>query len=327
MDNKMWHHQILVGVLVVFMAIIAYTPSAVAADTYPNRPINLIVGFSPGGASDLVSTIIAEKWSIVLGQTIVNVHKPGAGGLIAASYVRKAKADGYTLMIAANSMWQPTEVKKLDYTIDDFAFMGRISKSPFFACVHAKSRWKNLKEFVEEAKKNPGKITYGTTGTNVGGYYVAQMLSKEAGIKLNLVPFKSCGDAMTGLLGQHVDSYFCPGVGAVGESGLVRILALPEEKRMEGFEQAPTFTELGYPIVYSGGHTIAGPKEMPREVIKKLTDTLKVTMEKYSKEIGAKLKNANLFPVYADPQGAVKWTKDVYELEARITRESKEAGK
>lgn len=322
MGRKVGLFPIFVGVFVMVLVILGNVSPNFAAETYPSRPINLIVGFTPGGASDLSATVIAEKWEKVLGQPIVKVHKPGAGGIIAASYVRRSKPDGYTLLLTVSSMFLPTQLKKLDYTLDDFTFIGRFTTSPIFAAVQAKSKWKNLKDFVEDAKRNPGEITYATTGTNVAGYFVAQKLSQLAGIRLKLVPFKSCGDAAKALLGGHVDSYFCPGVGAVGEKELVRVLAIPMPKRLEGFENIPTFTELGYPFVYSGGHSILAPKATPSEVAKKLVDTLKITMQKYSKEIRSQLKNANLIPYYMGPQETKNYIKDLIDMQIKIIEEA-----
>lgn len=304
--------------------VLAGTSICLAAEpAYPNRPVNMIIGFAPGGASDLAGQIISEKLSAVLGQPVLVTHKPGAGGIVAASYVRKSKPDGYNLLLLAPSMFLPTEVKKLDYTHDDFAFLTMFTRIPYFMCVQAQSRWKNLKDFIEDAKKSPGKITYGTTGTNVGGYFVAQLLSKHAGIKLTLVPFKSCGEAMTGLLGGHVDSFFCPGVGAVSEATLVRVLAIPEEKRLQGYEQVPTFSELGYPVLYSGGHALAVPKETPPEIVKKLSAAVKTTMEKYSSEIAEKLRKVELWAAYYEPPAAVRAYKQIFEVERAIIMETK----
>jgi tripartite-type tricarboxylate transporter receptor subunit TctC len=314
--------------LVLLLCVFAATniSSGLAAEKdYPNRPINLILGFSPGGVSDLAATIIGEKLSLVLGQQIVPVYKPGAGGILAASYVQKAKPDGYTMLLIAGGMFLP--IVKLDYTHEDFIFLAKVTRTPYFFAVQAQSRWKTLKEFVEEAKKDPGKLNFGTTGTNMPGYFLYTIIAKYTGIKLTMVPFKSCGEAMTALLGGHVDAYSCAGGGAVAESKLVRVLAIPEEKRLEGFENVPTFTELGYPFVYSGGHSFAVRKGTPPEIVKKLTDAIKITMEKYSKEIGPKLINAQMWPVYYGPKEAFEIQKAKDEVEMKIMKEGKAAGK
>jgi tripartite-type tricarboxylate transporter receptor subunit TctC len=314
----------LVFLLCVFAA--ANVSSGLAAEKdYPNRPINLILGFSPGGVSDLAATIIGEKLSLVLGQQIVPVYKPGAGGILAASYVRKSKPDGYNLLLVAGGMFLP--LVKLDYSIDDFIFLGMVTRTPYFICVQAQSRWKTFKEFVEEVKKSPGKFTFGTTGTNMPGFFIETMVAKFTGIQLTMIPYKSCGEAMTGLLGGHVDSYFCAGAAALSEPKFVRVLAVPEDKRLPGFEHVPTLRELGYPFTYSGGHSFAVPKGTPPEIVKKLADAIKITMEKYSAEIGAKLINAHMWPAYFGPQEAFARQKAKDEIDMKIMNESKKGAK
>jgi tripartite-type tricarboxylate transporter receptor subunit TctC len=295
----------------ISLMLVNPAPVSGKEDPYPDKPINLIIGFSPGGASDLAGKIIADKLSAVLGKPVVSVYKPGAGGVIAASWVRKSPPDGYNILLTVTSMFLPPEAKKLDYSHDDFKFLGVFTRVPYFMAVQEKSRWKNLGDFVQEAKKNPGKLTFGTTGTNVGGYFVAQLFSKTAGISLTLVPFKSCGDAMTGLLGGHIDSYF----------------AVPEEKRLQAHPEFPTFKELGFPVVYGGGHGLAVAKGTPENIVRKLTAALKTAMDRYSKEITEKLKIVDLEATYFGPQDAVREYKRIYEIERGIIKETSGAKK
>ena len=318
---------LLALVLAFIPLLFANTPQVSAnEEAYPDKPINLILGFSPGGASDLAGKIIADKLSIVLGKPVVSVYKPGAGGVIAASWVRKSPPDGYNVLLTVSSMFLPPEAKQLDYSHDDFEFLGAFTRVPYFMAVQ-QNRWKSLKEFVDEAKKQPGKLTFGTTGTNVGGYFVAQLFSKHAGIQITLVPFKSCGDAMKGLLGGHIDSYFCVGTGAISERKLVRTLAVAEAKRLEAHPDFPTFKELGYPVVYGGAHGLAVTKGTPEKIVKKLTAALKTAMDKYSKEIAEKLKIVDLAANYLGPKEAVQDYKQIYEIERTIIKETSGAKK
>ena len=214
------------------------SPMAWASEKgYPNKPINMIIGFSPGGATDLGSKIIAEKMGEFLGQPLVANYKPGGGGTLAASLVAKSKPDGYTVLSILKLMNLPPEVKKLDYKLDDFILTGMWGRAPYYICVKADSKWKSFKDFIESAKKEPGKYTFGTIGTTGGGFFIYGLLVKHAGIKLTYVPFKSCADTMTAVMGGHLDSYFCPGAGFISETAVVRTLATGEEKLGAGLSR------------------------------------------------------------------------------------------
>ncbi len=298
-----------------------------AEKSYPNRPINMIMGFAPGGASDLGSKIISERMAEFLGQPMIGVYKPGGGGTLAASFVAKAKPDGYTVLTLNNSMNLPAEVKKLDYQLEDFILTGMWARGPYFLAVKADARWKTFPELVEEAKKAPGKLTYGSGGMLTGGQFTYELLSRRAGIKLTHVPFKSCGEAMTALLGGHIDVYLCVGVGAISEPNLVRPLATGEAKRLEGIQEIPTLTELGYPVLYSNALTFAVPKGTPKEVVDRLTGAQKKCIEKYAKEIGEALRKVDMWSVSLDHETTYKEFKKQYDEIGMIMKETKPAGK
>ena len=290
---------------------------------YPDRPINMIVGFSPGGASDLGSKVVADKLEEFLGEPLVANYKPGGGGTLSASYLAKAKQDGYTTLVMVSFMNLPPEVKKLDYSLNDFLLTGLWGRAPYFIMVKADSKWKTLKDLVEDAKKNPGKLTFGTTGATAGGNFVYSLLAKHAGIKMTMVPFKSCGDTLTALLGGHIDSYFCVGAGGVQESNLVRTLATAEEKRLEGLPDIPTIAELGWPVYFSTWYSFAFPKGTPEEIVDTFARAQEKAIQKYKKEITQNLNRVNMWPAFGDPQAAVKEFRNQYNVIKEIMEETK----
>lgn len=312
---------------VIIMAFILLVMNGVvcwAADvSYPNRPINMIVGFAPGGASDLGAKVVSERMGEFLGQPMVAVYKPGAGGTLAGSFVAKAKPDGYTVLVLNNTMALPPEVKPLDYALDDFALIGEFSKGPFYVAVKADARWKAFADLVAEAKKNPFKLTFGSGGKNTGPEFMGWLLDRNHGVQLTHVPFKSCGEAMTNLLGGHIDVYICTAQAALADRSLVNVLAVAEPKRLEGIEEIPTLTELGYPILYSHSTTFAVPKETPKEVVTKLVSAQRQCMEKYRKEIQAALKNVNLWPSYEEPEMTHKTFSNNNHMVAEIVKKVK----
>jgi tripartite-type tricarboxylate transporter receptor subunit TctC len=288
------------GTVIMLLSIfcLALSPSWAAEEKYPNRPINLIVGFSPGGASDLGSKVIAEKLPEFLGQRLVSTYKPGGGGTLSASYVAKAKPDGYTVLVMVSFMNVPPELQQVDYTLDDFILTGMYARTPYFVMVKADSKWKDLKDFVEDARKSPGKFNVGSGGVNTGGDFVQRLLCKKAGIQLVHVPFKGCSGALTALLGGHIDADFCVGAGGTQEANLVRALAVAEEKRLEGLPQVPTLKELGYPVTFSTWYTFAFPKGTPKKIVDIFSRAQENAIKKYSKEITESLGNLNMWPVF-----------------------------
>jgi tripartite-type tricarboxylate transporter receptor subunit TctC len=307
--------------------MLATGPWAVAAEQYPSRPINMIVGFAPGGASDLGSKIIADRLTEFLGQPLTPVYKPGGGGALSASFVAKTKPDGYTTLVMVSFMNLPPEARKLDYKLDDFILAGMWGRAPYFIFVKADSRWKTLKDLVEEAKKNPGKLSFGSTGATAGGTFVYRLLAKYSGAKMTEVPFKSCGEVMTALLGGHIDAYFCVGAGGATESALVRNLACAEEKRLPGLENVPTITELGWPAQFSTWYTFAFPRGTPKDVVDRFSAAQKKAIEKYSKEISEALRRVDMWPIFMDRQATVKEFQNQYEVIRMIMKEAGPAAK
>ena len=316
------------GLIVLCLAagLLLYGGPVGAADEYPNKPVNMIVGFAPGGASDLGSKIVSDKMQEFLGQPLVANYKPGGGGTLSASFVARAKPDGYTALVMVSFMNLPPEATKLDYKLDDFILTGMWGRAPYFIAVKADSSWKTLQDLVNEAKKNPGKLTFGTTGRRTGGDFVHSLLAKQTGGKLTLVPFKSCGESMTALLGGHIDVYICTGSGGVAESALVRTLACAEEKRLEGMD-IPTIKELGWPVTFSTWYTFAFPKGTPKEAVDKFSEAQKKTIEKYGKEIGERLRRVDMWPISMDRQATVKEFDNTYDAIRTIMMEAGPAAK
>jgi tripartite-type tricarboxylate transporter receptor subunit TctC len=308
--------------------VFAFLSAAPAAEKgYPVKPVNMIIGFSPGGATDLGSKIIAEKMSEFLGQPLIATYKPGGGGTLSASFVAKAKPDGYTVLSILSFMNLPPEVKALDYKLDDFILTGMWGRAPYYICVKADSKWKTFKDFIEAAKKEPGKYTFGTIGTTGGGYFIYELLVKYAGIKLTYVPFKSCADTMTAVLGGHVDLYFCPGAGFISEKTVVRTLAISEEKRIEAYPDIPTIMEAGYPITFSTLYGFAFPKGTSKEIVDKFSIAQKKAIEKYSRELNESYNKIDMLPAFLDGPATVKEFTNQYEIIRSLSKKIGSPGK
>jgi tripartite-type tricarboxylate transporter receptor subunit TctC len=249
-------------------AVLSVASLCFAQEPYPVKPIVMIVPFPPGGVADLTGRPTALAMEKVLRQKIVVENKAGAGGGIGMAQVAKAKPDGYTIMMALSSISVIPEADKLlgrapMYTLDQLVPIALISADPTILVVRAESPWRSVKEFVEDARKRPGAITYSSSGI-YGTLHVAMaMLGEAAGVNLHHVPYTGAGPAITALLGGHVDA-LATGPGTVIQhikSGKLRALAGWGDKRIDALPDLPTLKELGYDaefFIWSGLFAPAG---------------------------------------------------------------------
>jgi len=315
--------NILFSFLVPFFLFgIIFSPSEAAEKTYPDRPINMVVPYAPGGAADLGSKVVAEKIAEFLGQPLISVYKPGGGGSLGAAFVAKAKPDGYTLLVGSSTplVLSPI-VKKMDYKLDDFIPIGIYGVTPIWLAVRADARWKTLKDFVEEAKKSPGRLTVGSYGKLTAAHFVIEMFSKQAGIQLTHVPYKATPEALTAMLGGHADGCFVTGAGGLLESGTVRILAAAAEKRLEGLPDVPTFKDLGYPIVLSATYSLCFPKGTTQDIVNRLNHAQKKAFERYPKEIKEGMRKVEVWAEFLSPEETMKQWRKEYQMIYKIAEE------
>ncbi len=298
-------------------------PSAVwSAEGYPNKPINMVVPYGPASAIDMGSKILADRMAEFLGQPLVSVYKPGGGGSLGAAFVAQSKPDGYTVLVGGSSALALSPiVKKLDYKMEDFIIMGTYAKTPLWLAVKADAPWKTLKEFVEEARKNPGKFLVGTYGKLTAVDFILELLNKHAGIKLINVPYKSSGEALTAVLGGHAHGAMVSSASGHLEAGTIRILAAAEEKRLDGLSDVPIFKDFGYPIVLDSLHSFCLPQKTPKNIVNRFFDAQKKAFEKYPKEIRASLRKVELWDDFRGMEEGQKNYKDAQETLRKIARE------
>ena len=316
-----WSLYLFSLTITFFLVFLGFT-MVQAAETYPTRSINMIVPYAPASGTDLGSKIMADKIAEFLGQPLISVYKPGGGGSLGAAFAAKAKPDGYTILAGSITPFVVAPVvKKLDYTMDDFILMGIYSKNPFWIAVKSDARWKTLKDFVDEAKKTPGKLTVSTYGKLSAVDFVLELFKKQAGINVVDIPYKSSGEALTALLGGHCDAAFVSAAAGLLDSGSIRILAAAEEKRLDGLPNIPTFKESGYPIVLDCPYSLAFPKGTPPEMVARVFEAQKKAIEKYSKEIKASLWKVEQWPDFRTPEDSRKRYKDLEILFSKIVKE------
>jgi tripartite-type tricarboxylate transporter receptor subunit TctC len=259
------------------------TPLAAAAqDAFPSRPISLVAPFPPGGVADLTARPVAAAMEKVLKNPVGVVNKTGAAGAVGMQYVATSKPDGYTLLLALSSISIIPEADKIfdrppAFTVDQFAPLALISADPTVLVVPADKPWKTAKEFIEDARKRPGQISYSSSGIYGTLHMAMELLSHSAGIKLRHIPTAGAGPAMTAILGGHVDA-LASGPAVVLphiKAGKLRALAGWGDKRVAALPDVPTFKELGYPdaefYIWAG---VFAPKGTPEPVLAKLRSTL-----------------------------------------------------
>jgi tripartite-type tricarboxylate transporter receptor subunit TctC len=291
----------------VLLVAVCLAQGVVAAD-YPTRPISLVVPFSAGGPADLSSRIMAEKVTEFLGQPIVIENKAGASGLIGATYVAKAKPDGYTLLTGGQSTQIVAHLVKPDlgYSKDDLIPICEFAKITMLISAKADGPWKTLPEFIKAAQKNPGKYSYATYGTLSMVHLAMEFLCKQAGIKLTHIPYEGGIKANTALMGGHVDIAITNGTGGLYEAGSLRILATAEKERLPWMKEVPTLAELGYPIQLDGQEAIYAPKGTPKGIVDKLYDAHKKAFNKYGKELDASFRKMEFSASFLTPEETLK---------------------
>jgi tripartite-type tricarboxylate transporter receptor subunit TctC len=266
---------------VVVAAAFALALPALAQD-YPNRPIRIVVPFSPGGAVDGPTRIVAQKLGERLGQQIVVENKPGAGATLGAAEVAKAAPDGYTLLLASQTnAISATMYRKLPFDpVEDFTPVMLIGEEPGVLVVHPSFPAKTLDEFIAYVKENPGKVDYASSGNGSGQHLFAAMFASMAGLRMNHVPYKGSAQATTDLLGGTVPVSIPGTAGMMGhiKAGKLRALATTGAKRAEALPDVPALAERvpGYEAYVWLG--LLAPKGTPQPIVDRLQRELQAVM-------------------------------------------------
>lgn len=261
--------------------ILAAAPAA--ADTYPSKPIKLVVPFPAGGVTDHGARLLAKLLAEELGQSVVVENHSGASGMIGAQAVMNANADGYTLLYGTSGPMAAIHslMKNVPYdTLKSFIPVYGLAETPMVLVTHKNSPYKNFGELIEYAKKNPGKVTFGSPGAGTAPHLAGELVKTAAGVDMLHIPYKGTAPASTDLLAGRIDlmfDYAAPTAPHVA-AGNLRPLVLSTAKRLAVSPDIPTATEVGYPQVNLAPWTgIFAPAGTPRAVIDKLVPALDKT--------------------------------------------------
>jgi len=269
---------------VIGIAATALAGAVKAADPYPSKPIRWLVGFAAGGASDVVVRLVGEGMQKELGVPVIVDNRPGASGNLAAAALVQAPADGYTILHGESSVLYTNEhLTKVPFSPEkDFTYIGAIGRSPFTLVSNPRLGIQTLKEFVEYAKANPGKINYGTPGVGSPQRIAMELFQQEYGIQLTHVAYKGGAAALVDVRSGQIESMMVDLSVALPyiRDGRLRALAVYAPERLASISSVPTFAELGFGSVSAFIlHGVVGPAGMPKAVVERLNGALHMAMQ------------------------------------------------
>ena len=257
---------------------LAVLPTAVMAQQFPSQPVKLIVPFSAGGPTDALARQVAKQLQAGLGQSVVVENVLGAAGQIALEKATKAPADGYTILISANTIQAiAPHLGKLPYdTIRGFTPLGGLAGFPYGLTVGAKSPISTVQELVTKAKASPGQVSSGSAGVGTGTEMTINMLAQAANVNFNQVNYKGSAPVMQDLMGGHIDFSFEVISNAVPlwKQGAIKVLATSDKSRHKVINNVPAMNEIYPGFEFVAWFAIYGPADMPAPVVKRYSDEL-----------------------------------------------------
>lgn len=262
--------------------IVSLCVPAAAQDKYPSKPVEIIVAWAAGGATDVLFRAIGAVFpKHANGQQLIVKNIPGGGAAIGYVEAMKAKGDGYTIVASATPMITKIHMSKVPFTATTFAPVIMLADNSCMVMVPADSPFKDLKDFVEAARKRPGEVTIGNAGSGGGYHMVALAFQNFVKAKFNHIPFEGGGPAITAALGKHVDSIIVSAPEGVPQAlaGQLRVLGIFGPERLDKFPKVPTAKEQGMDFAMTMWRGVIAPKDTPPATLKQMHDILKRSMD------------------------------------------------
>ncbi|WGT66625.1 Bug family tripartite tricarboxylate transporter substrate binding protein [Variovorax paradoxus] len=312
------------------LTAVAFASCTAFAQSYPSRPIKLIVPFPAGGGTDAVAREVANKVATQQGWTVIIDNRPGSGGNLGVDAAAKAAPDGYTIVLGqtSNLAINPTLYSKLPYNpVKDLAPIGLIASSPLVLVVASDSPYKTLADLIAAAKARPDAINYASSGSGTVAHLAVEQFQKLAGIKLTHVPYKGAAQGATDLIGGQIQLYMSSIPTLIGHirNGKMRALAVTSDKRVNDLPSVPTVGESGYKgfeaVTWFG---LAGPAAMPKDAVTKLNGAFNKALQ--DAEVKKKLEGQGVDVLGGTPEQFGKliqddigrWGKAVKESGAKV---------
>ncbi|MBI5440707.1 MAG: tripartite tricarboxylate transporter substrate binding protein [Deltaproteobacteria bacterium] len=319
-----WRRSITVSLGLLSMLTLSPPLARAAGATFPERPITIVVGQDPGGVTDILVRALASVAEKSLGKPVIVDNKGGGGGAVALGWLVGQKPDGYNLAAVQNvSIVDTSLLQKVPYkplaSFTPIAAVGRSENTSLI--VRSDAPWKTWDEFLDYAKKNPGKIKYSTAGVGTGMHVAMEVIAKKEGVNWVHIPHKGSAPARIALLGGHVDAC-SSGVDwpSYVQSGQVRVLLTHGRQRVPEPTGVPTLKELGYGYVNDTMHSIVAPAGVPAEAVKKLEEAFKKAAE--SPEVLAVMKKVYVGPAYMGSQDYTQHLKTMWTTTEKLFKDS-----
>ena len=318
---------------VIFIAVtsllvagaLCFSGSILPAAEYPTKTIQVINPFPPGAVTDIVARILAPKMAAALGQQVVIVNKAGGGGAVGIQAAKEAAPDGYTILVTPPPILLiPIVNKNSSFTTKDFVPIALATSSPNTTVVKADAPWKSLDEFIADAKKKPGELTYGSAGPGTTPHFIGELVKLKTSIDLTHVPLGSESAAATALLGGHVNICFLTLGTTRGhiEAGTLRPLAVASNRRLKDFPNVPTTVEKGFPElnlkIWVG---VFAPAKTPAAIVKRLAAVISDSLK--DAEVVAHIEKSQALIENLGPQEAAKFYADEERKWSEVARVAK----
>jgi len=319
------NHLNLAGVIIPFIGFIILSLPGLHAAEYPTKTIQIINPFPPGAVTDIVARIVAPKMSTLLRQQVVIVNKAGGGGAVGIQAARDAAPDGYTILVTPPPILLiPLINKNSGFNMKDFAPLALATSSPNTTVVKGDAPWKTLEDFLADAKKKPGTLTYGSAGPGTTPHFIGELVKLKTGIDLTHVPLGSESAAATAVLGGHVNIAFLT-LGTTRshiEAGTMRPLAVASNRRLKDFPNVPTTVEKGFSElnlkIWVG---FFAPAKTPSPAVKRLAAAISDSLK--DPEVAATIEKAQALVENLGPQEAAKFYAEEERKWSEVARVAK----
>ena len=288
----------------LFGSLLAAFSLLAQAQPYPSKPIRFVVPFAPGGGSDFIARFMAQKMSAGLGQQVVVENKPGAGGMLGITQGVQSPADGYTLTLIASSYTVNPSIYKFTFDpVNDITPIIQLSQGPLLIVVRPALPVKTTKDLIALAKQKPGQVNFASSGQGSVIHMATELFDSMAGIKMNHIPYKGTGPALTDTIGGQTDVFFSSTATAMPhvKSGKLRAVAVTTAKRIPALPDVPTVAESGVPgydvVLW---HGLIGPKGLPRPIVDRISAEASKALK--LKDTGEQLQNDGVAPAGGTPE-------------------------
>jgi tripartite-type tricarboxylate transporter receptor subunit TctC len=305
-------------------AVLLATRAAAMAQTYPSKPVTIIIPFPPGGTLDVVGRMLAQKLGQQMGQSFVVDNRPGGAGTIGAIAVKQAASDGYTLLFAPSThVTTPMTMKTAPYDVNkDFAPVALVAKAPLSIAVNKNLPVTDVKSLIAHAKANPGKLNFAIGSTGSAGHLSTELLRRSGGIELVIVPYKGSAPAYQDLIGGQIDGFIDPilGSSSYAKAGQLRIVAVTSKTRVPSLPDVPTVSETVPGYEYHSWYGVWGPANLPKDVAQRLNAEVNKAL---ATDMNDKLTQQGLLLTPGSIDDFVAFQKDDMARAAKIIAEGK----